>query len=199
MIKLCLVMVFVGSFGNNRLYLPIGVKDRANPDCIKLTDIGQYGLQRKARPKVPAHFHTGIDMKRPSQNYLNEPVYASGKGKIISVRNDGPFSQIIIEHVIRPADTLWTVYEHITGIICHAGDAVVESTIIARFFNKAELDKYGWQFDHLHFEILKVRPLKVKYNPRFPEYSYKTYAITCVTIAELHKKTMNPLEYFKRF
>jgi len=195
---LLLVGIVAGLHTNQPLFLPIGVKHRISLADIKLTGIGQFGLQRKARPTVPAHYHTGIDLKRPAQNYSNEPVFAAGKGKVISMRNDGPFSQIIIEHVLNRRDTLWTVYEHILGIHCHAGDLVTENTVIARFFNKAELDKYGWQFDHLHFEIMKVKPFKVKKNPAFPEYFYKTYDITCYTKEALMKRMINPLLYFKR-
>jgi murein DD-endopeptidase MepM/ murein hydrolase activator NlpD len=180
-----------------QLLLPIGVKDRANPDNVKLTEIGRFGLLRKARPKVPAHYHTGIDIKRPANNYANEPVYAAGKGKVISVREDGPFSQIIIEHVVKPCDTIWTVYEHILGIKCHVGDIISETSIIARFFNKDELNKYGWQFDHVHFEMMKAKPVKLRKNPRFPEYYYKTYNITCFTPAQLNRRMINPEEYFK--
>jgi murein DD-endopeptidase MepM/ murein hydrolase activator NlpD len=187
-----------GAVPGIRLYLPVKVKDRQSLENIKLTEIGLFELQRKARPTVPAHYHTGIDIKRPSNNYIDEPVYAAGKGKVISMRNDGPFSQIIIEHLLNQIDTLWTVYEHILGINCHAGDVVSENTVIARYFNKTELDKYGWQFDHLHFEILKKRPIRVKKNPKFPEYFYKTYAITCFTKAELKSRMINPIEYFKR-
>ena len=199
MVRICLALIFFVNVNNSsRLLLPIQVKDRTTIEPSQLTGIGQFGLKRKARPTVPVHFHTGIDLKRPSNKYANEPVYAAGQGKVISMRNDGPFSQIIIEHPLNSRDTLWTVYEHILGISCHAGETVTGNTVIARFFNKAELDKYGWQFDHIHFEIMKARPLKVKTNSKFPEYHYKTYAITCYTTDELHKRMINPLEYFKK-
>lgn len=195
--KLCLlILLFVAPVESRRFYLPVHIADRTNPESITLTNIGQYGVRRKARPTVPAHYHTGIDIKRPGLNYSNEPVYAVGKGKVISVRNDGPFSQIIVEHTTK-TDMLWSVYEHVLGITCHVGDIVTENTVIARFFNKAELDKYGWQFDHLHFEILKTKPLKVRHSIKFPEYYYQTYAITCFTIDDLCKRTINPMEYFK--
>lgn len=198
MAKLCmLVLLFIGTVSTDRLYLPVHVTDRTNASLISLTNIGQYGLKRKARPTVPSHYHTGIDIKRPTSNYINEPVYAAGKGRVISVRNDGPFSQVIIEHDFNN-DISWTVYEHILGITCHAGDNVTENTVVARFFNKSELEKYGWQFDHLHFEILKAKPLKVKKNVRFPEYYYQTYAVTCYSVDDLCKRTVNPMEYFKR-
>ena len=198
MIRICLLLFIFSFTPDVRLYLPVKVGDRTNSASIKLTGIGQFGLQRKARPTVPAHYHTGIDIIRPSKNYTDEPVYAAGKGKVISMRNDGPFSQIIIEHKINSKDTLWTVYEHILGIVCHTGDMVNENSTIARFFNKAELDKYGWQFDHLHFEIMKKKPLKLKATVRFPEYFYKTYAINCFSKEQLNNRMINPYAYFRK-
>jgi len=191
------LFLIVGSSENLHLSLPIGVKNRTSLENSKLTDIGQFGLLRKARSTVPAHYHTGIDLKRPTKNYINEPIYAAGKGKVISVREDGPFSQIIIEHIVKPRDTIWTVYEHILGIKCHVGKIVMENTTIARFFNRKELDKYGWQFDHVHFEILRIKPVKLKRSIKFPEYFYKTYAISCHTHDQLRMRMINPLEYFK--
>ena len=195
---LAVVFVWVAPVSGLQLHLPIGVACRTNAHNIYLTKIGAFGLIRKARPSVPAHYHTGIDLKRPTSNYTNEPVYASAKGKVISMRNEGPFSQIIIEHLIKTRDTVWTVYEHISVGNCHVGNAVAENTVIARFFNKAELDRYGWQFDHVHFEILKVRPLKIKPSKSQPECFYKTYAITCFTLDKLNSRMINPLGYFAK-
>ena len=199
MIRICLALTLL-VWGNkpDRLYLPLKTNNRTVLTDNQLTRIGKYGLLRKARPSVPAHYHTGVDLKRPAQNYTNEPVLAAGSGKIISVRNDGPYSQIIIQHSFVPGDTLWTVYEHLQGITCHVGQQVDVQTSIARFFTKDELNRYGWQFDHVHFEILRSKPLKIRSTPQQPEYFFKTFDIICYTLAELHKRTVNPMDYFQK-
>ena len=199
MVRVCLAFMFIiNMHGRQQLFLPIQVQDRTVLEERRLTVIGQYGLKRKARPTVPSHYHTGVDLKRPTKNYSNEPVFSGGVGKVLSVRSDGPFSQIIIQHVLSPGDTLWTVYEHILGIVCHSGQQVTENTVIARFFNKEELNKFGWQFDHVHFEMLKFKPVRLNANPKYPEYHFKTYAIVCYTQTDLHKYTINPMDYFRR-
>jgi hypothetical protein len=49
--------------------LPIAAADRKTWHGVKLTRIGLFGLERKARPGIPAHLHTGTDIKRPKDNY----------------------------------------------------------------------------------------------------------------------------------
>ncbi len=81
-------------------FLPINNKNRKLFSEIQLTEIGKFGLIRKARKTVPSHIHTGIDIKRPNKNYINEPVFAISQGEVISKRTDGPYAQLIIEHEI---------------------------------------------------------------------------------------------------
>jgi hypothetical protein len=49
-------------------YLPINLKNRQTWKSVQLTSIGQFGLLRKTRPGIPAHLHTGADIKRPNNN-----------------------------------------------------------------------------------------------------------------------------------
>ncbi|MCP3901695.1 MAG: M23 family metallopeptidase, partial [Desulfobacteraceae bacterium] len=148
-------------------FLPIGVENRQLWESVQLTSIGKFGELRKARSNIPAHYHTGIDIKRPNGNYENEYIFPIMYGKIISIRDDGPYAQIIIEHQ-NDQGTVWSVYEHIAEIKGAVGDSVNPYYPIARFMNKNELEQYGWQFDHLHFEILKIRPRHLKPNANTP-------------------------------
>jgi Peptidase family M23 len=179
--------------------LPVLVKDRHNCDLISLTRIGHFGEKRKERTSVPAHLHTGIDIVRPSGNYESEPVFSIYPGKVISLRNDGPFAQIIIEHSFGNGNKLWSVYEHIAGIAVKIGEQVDSEKAIARFMNKNELNKFGWQFDHVHFEILKVAPQKVKFSPTLPNRFFSTYNIECYTQETLRKYYFDPFEFFHSF
>lgn len=175
--------------------LPISVTDRQTWNDVQLTRIGFFGEKRKARQGIPAHLHTGIDLKRPGRNYDDEPVYAASQGNVISIRQDGPYAQVIIEHRMPQGGMAWTVYEHIAGITVSAGEVVSAYTPIARFMNKNELDKFGWQFDHVHFEILKHRPRALKLSARTPYRFYGTYNLECYTLSDLGKYYHNPIDF----
>jgi len=96
--QLLYFLIFLALPVKLQVYLPIELTDRSNISMIELSDIGDFGLMRKPRPNVPQHYHTGIDIKRPNNNYKNEPIYPIAKGKVISKRDDGPYANIIIEH-----------------------------------------------------------------------------------------------------
>jgi len=198
MIKSILItaILFFGFNTNPSFYLPINSLDRQSTRSLLLTSIGEFGLLRKERPGIPAHYHTGIDIKRPTDNYIDEPIFSINKGIVISVRKDGPYAQLIIEHGSN--QKFWTVYEHVAGIKVSLNEYVTPNLPIARFMNKNELDKYGWQFDHLHFEILKTKPIIIKKDPSNPERRYSTYGLHCFTKEDLSKYYYNPVEFLKR-
>ena len=189
--------IFFILFGGDLDYqLPVEADDRKSLDQIELTKIGEFGLLRKARPKVPAHYHTGIDIKRPSANYLDEPVFPIAEGVVISKRQDGPYAQIIVEH---EDGKFWTVYEHIAGIKVGLFDHVSPDTPIARFMNKEELNRYGWHFDHIHFEVLKVRPIQLKRESKHPNRLFASYTLVCYTKEDLYKYFYDPVDFFEKY
>lgn len=176
--------------------LPINTLERNSVSSLKLTKIGEFGLLRKERPKVPAHYHTGIDIKRPTSNYESEPIFSIFEGIVISKREDGPYTQLIIEH--GDDRKFWTVYEHIAGVEVNLFDHVNTNTKIARFMNRNELNKYGWQFDHFHFEVLKVQPFKLKRNNLKPERLFSSYTLVAYTKEDLNKYFYNPLGFLEK-
>jgi murein DD-endopeptidase MepM/ murein hydrolase activator NlpD len=198
MIKSILIILtlFNVSASRSNFYLPIKTSDRQSVNSISLTIIGEFGLVRKERPGIPAHFHTGIDIKRPTSNYQDEPVYSIYEGTVISVRQDGPYAQLIIEH--GSSQKFWTVYEHVAGIKVRLNEQVTPNLPIARFMNMYELNKYGWQFDHVHFEILKIKPIKIKPDNSNRERHYSSYSLLCLTKNELNKYFYNPIEFLSR-
>lgn len=173
------------------LQAPINTLDR-NPSQIQLTEIGDFGKERKARPGIPAHLHTGIDIKRPGNNYIYEPIFPIATGTIISKRTDGPYAQLILEHTLE-RDTFWTLYEHIAEILVEVGQTVETNTEIARYFNKEELDQHGWQFDHFHFEILKSAPFPIPPNSKTPERYFISNTLNCHDMEELTSHFYDPL------
>jgi hypothetical protein len=178
-----------------QIILPIQCQ---HPSDIKLSEIGDFGHIRKARKNVPEHYHTGIDIKRPSKNYTNEPVFTLADGVIISVRDDGPFAQIIIEH-LQNRLKFWTLYEHISGIAIKVNDKVKAGFPIARFMNREELNKYGWQFDHFHLEVLKIKPMPLKPDNKHPERFYTSYSLICYKKEDLDKYYYEPLSFFEKY
>ena len=135
------VFVFLLLLGSaNQYYVPFLSENRLSKTEIRLTAIGEFGIVRKSRPTVPQHLHTGIDIARPSKNYMNEPIFPIYQGIVISIRRDGPFAQIIIEHQKKSGEKFWTLYEHIAGIKVSLNENVVPTKPIARFMNTKELN-----------------------------------------------------------
>jgi murein DD-endopeptidase MepM/ murein hydrolase activator NlpD len=188
-----LFLVFISSI---YLLLPINSSNRNDISSIQLTKIGNFGEWRKERPGVPAHHHTGIDIMRPTKNYENEPIFPIANGKVISVRTDGPYAQIIIEHWLNGI-TVWTLYEHIAGVRVSVNDNVTPQKPIARFMNRNELDKYGWQFDHFHLEVMKVKPQQIKPTLKHPERFFNAYSLVCFTSNDLNRYYFDPLDFLK--
>ena len=178
---------------------PMGADRQLPPDEIKLTKIGDFGHPRKARSGIPAHLHSGIDIRRPQPNYDNEPVFTIYSGWVISLRNDGPFAQIIIEHQFPDGQKFWSAYEHVAGIRVEVGDTVSPENPIARFMNKGELDRFGWQFDHLHLEILKIPPRLIIPKDNRPQRCFMTYNLECYSWEDLEKYYYNPVEFMRRY
>ncbi len=176
--------------------IPISIENRHSIKSVKLTKIGQFGLLRKDRPSVPAHLHTGIDIKRPQNNYDCEPVYPASMGIVVSIRDDGPFAQIILVHNVSVGQKVWTVYEHVAKIQVEIGDSVETDTQIACFMSNAELDKYGWQFDHIHFEILKKRPLPIVPTKKHPQRLFTPFSLHCFNQEDLDRCYYNPTHFF---
>lgn len=196
---LCLILfcfIRVAAAGMSEWYLPIGIQDRQSTEGVELTDIGIFGMMRKARPGIPAHHHTGVDFKRPTGNYTDEPIYPAAAGTVISLRDDGPYAQIIIEHILSDSLKLWTVYEHVAGIVAQLHENVVPEKPIARFMTKDELDKYGWQFDHVHFEVMKITPRKRTPDKKRPFLHFGTYCLVCYNEKDLQHYYNHPFTFF---
>lgn len=179
-----------------QLFLPISVKDRKDFSKIQLTAIGSFGLMRKERKTVREHLHTGIDIKRPNNNYASEPIFPLSNGKVISKRTDGAYAQLMIEHE-NGSKKFWTIYEHISGIQVKVNDKVDTDHPIARFMNREELNKLGWQFDHFHLEVLKVKPYALIPDKNHPERFYSSYSLICFTKQDLGKYYYDPMEFIK--
>lgn len=197
MLHLPLVLLLLVPSNPHPILLPVVVTDRDRFHELQLTNIGSFGLSRKARPTVPAHLHTGVDIQRPRPNYNEEPIFSIAPGVVISKRDDGAFAQLIIEHTI-DGEKVWTVYEHVAGIAVKLGERVSTSKPIARFMTKQELDRFGWQFDHFHFEVLKIQPTPLKVDPKLPDRKFVSHSLNCHTKADLDSHFFNPMEFLRK-
>jgi hypothetical protein len=77
------------------------------------------------------------------------------------------------------------------------GDIVSPHEPIARFMNRQELDRYGWQFDHVHFEVLKVCPRPLKPTNKTPLRFFNTYSLECHTESDLEKYYYDPIAFME--
>ncbi len=200
--KFCLLLIILAavlalstSQQDAGFLLPVAVTDRSRLGAIELTPIGAFGLKRKARPGIPAHLHTGVDIRRPTRNYFAEPIFPLAAGQVISMRDNGPYAQLIIEHTPEEGRRLWTVYEHTAGIRNSTGDPVNPHQPMARFMHREELNRYGRQFDHFHFEILKTPPRPVPPDNKLPFRFFAGYRLLCYTPPGLRKHYFDPLEF----
>jgi hypothetical protein len=179
-------------------YIPINTANRQSLENVQLSPIGLFGLVRQARPGIPAHLHTGVDLKRPNNNYIDEPVFPAAKGTVISLRDDGPYAQIIIQHSLGNSTSIWTVYEHVAGIQIRLNESVDPHRPIGRFMTRDELNKYGWQFDHIHFEVMRVKPKPRQPDKTKPSLYYETYCLECYTQTDLHERYYHPLDFLQQ-
>ena len=136
------------------------------------------------------HLHTGIDLINPRDGSGGK-VYAAASGKIVSIYAKEPHFSIMIRHRLPSEETIWTVYVHVTKVKVKEGDLVSNDTIIAHLMDKSQLKKYGWEFNHLHFEVLKY--------PRISETGkYLSFSTECKTKKEVEKHFYNPVTFLQK-
>lgn len=160
-------------------FSPLG-NDRSDYTKLKNRITGNYGDYR--RSNVPGHKHSGIDIK----GNFNEPVYSIGKGTVTHIFRRFPHKTIYIRHSHSKNMPFYSVYTHVKDIKIRIGDNVSEDTIIARIFNKKELEYSNFGTPpHLHFEIRHNIDDK-------GEASFKS-----MSISELNEYCIDPLIFFK--
>jgi len=177
--------------------VPVNYPHRDRVNEVKLSAIGAFGLPRKARATVPAHLHTGVDILRPTGNYDQEPIHPAHAGRIISILDDGPYSYVVLEHQTAQG-ICWTLYEHFHVLVHTLGQQVNTNDTLGYYFNKRELNVHGWQFDHVHFEVMKVAPPVMKPTARAPLRAYGSYTITTYTKQDLDRRLENPLHFLQQ-
>jgi hypothetical protein len=77
------------------------------------------------------------------------------------------------------------------------GDSVSPQRPLGRFMNDEELHQHGWQFEHLHFEILKRHPQPVLPTKNMLMRRFKSYNLECYTRDDLERHYYDPREFFQ--
>lgn len=135
------------------------------------------------------HFHTGIDIMNPKGG-LCEKIFAASRGEVVSIYTIEPNRGVMIKHILPSRETVYSVYVHVTNVQVKIGDIVTSDTVIATLMDKQQLNNFGWEYNHLHFEILK--------KPRTCEIGkILSYSTKCRTIKEVEKHFYNPIDFLQ--
>lgn len=170
--------------------LPLNTTDRQDWSTIFLEPDAHFKALRAPFDLVKLHYHTGIDLLNKTIESFGEPVYAIAAGKVIAIKDPPPQRRITIEHLLPNGEKVWSVYIHIIDEKVKIGDIVDSETVIARLMNATELEYYGWDYNHVHLEIMKVLP------PYVSEF-YQRKTFSCYTLEEVNKYFYDPKEYLK--
>jgi len=171
--------------------LPIKTGDRTDWSTVVLEHDAHFKAPRAPFDSVKLHFHTGIDLQNGNTIQPGEPVYPIAAGKVIAIEDPPPQRRITIEHRYTNRKKVWSVYIHIIEERVNVGDSVDTGTAIARLMNPAELETYGWDYNHVHLEIMKKLP------PHVSEF-YQRKTFSCYNEKEVDKYFYDPHEFLRK-
>lgn len=154
-----------------------------------------FKTKRSAFTNVKLHYHTGVDIQaNGSAGKLDSPgmpIFAVAAGKVVAVEDELPQRRITIEHKLPDGTVVWSVYCHIAGECVVPHEVVDSETIIARRMNGRELDQYGWEYNHVHLEILKKMP-------DFLDAFYQRKTFTCYSEEDVNEYFYDPIKFLNR-
>ena len=127
---------------------------------------------------------------KPNQN-TGAKVYAASNGKVVSIYAREPNRSIMIRHTLSTGAIVHSIYAHITNIHVSVGDMVDSDTVIAHLMNAEQLNRYGWFFNHVHFEILKAEP-RVGETGKLLSYS-----VECRTEKQAKQHFYDPIAFLR--
>lgn len=172
--------------------LPLDTADRQDWSSVFFEHDAAFKTMRSAFGKVKLHYHTGTDIQTNGERGFWDkpgmPIYAVAAGKVVAIEDPLPQRRITIEHKLADGTITWSAYCHIAEERVSVNQIVDTETVIARRMNGAELDQYGWEYNHIHLEILKKLPV---YVPDY--YSRKTF--TCYTETDVDEYFYDPVAF----
>ena len=162
-----------------RFYTPFKEKNRRKYKSIMKRLVSRYGAYRNTL--IVGHKHAGIDLR----TYLRQRIYAIGVGKVVYMHISHPHFTVFVKHWLPDGTIIYSSYKHITTLRVNIGDWVTHRTVLARAYDKGEYEDSGYPVNHLHFEM------------RTSIDDMGEASSSSMTMEELDKHCMDPLEFFK--
>ena len=188
-------LIFYGFVSFNRPIaniwkLPLETDNRQNWSTIIMEPDAHFKALRAPFENVKLHYHTGIDLQSRNNNRPEESIYPIAAGKVIAIEDPPPQRRITIEHILPDRTKVWSVYIHIMAEKVKVGHIVNTETVIARLMNPVELENFGWEYHHIHLEIMKKLP-------PFASEFYERKTFTCYTEDEVDEYFYDPVVFLR--
>ena len=160
--------------------IPFNTRNRYDIRTIRVISI--FGDHRESYLK--GHIHTATDMI-PANKTGQVVVYPMAEGVVCSIQLDHPHKTIVIKHLMKNGQLIYTSYKHLMELYVTVGTQVDQHTKIARLYTREETKKYRGNYDHLHLEIRKSF------------YDYGCASWLTMNIKELNELFYNPMVFMK--
>jgi len=160
--------------------VPFDTRNRYDIRTIRVISI--FGDHRESYLK--GHIHTATDMI-PTNKTSQVVVYPMAEGVVCSIQLDHPHKTIVIKHLLKNGQLIYTSYKHLKELYVTIGTQVDQHTKIARLYTREETKKYRGNYDHLHLEIRKSF------------YDYGCASWLTMNSKELNELFYNPMVFMK--
>lgn len=175
--------------------LPLDTGDRTDWSTLLFEHDANFKDYRKTwNPRKPRR-HTGVDLQNGGDwgrlGGPGEAVYAMGPGRVFGIYGKPPNRRVIIAHQLPSGKKFWSCYLHVEAIRVRPGQRVDAWTVIARRLNSRELRKYGRDYNHLHFEILRRLP-------PWRNHKYRWMSQYCYSTKQVDRYFHNPETFLKQ-
>ena len=158
--------------------VPFDTKDRYDIRSIRVVSV--FGDHRESYLK--GHIHTATDLTpvhKPALTY----IYPMAVGVVCSIHLGHPHKTIVIKHLLKNGQLVYTSYKHLQEIYVNVGTQVDQHTKLARLYTHEETKKYKGNYDHLHLEIRKSF------------YDYGCASWLTMNTADLNELFYNPIVF----
>jgi len=130
--------------------VPFDTKDRYDIHTIRVISV--FGDHRDSYLK--GHIHTATDII-PATKQSQVIVYPMAEGVVCSIHLGHPHKTIVIKHLLKNGQIIYTSYKHLQEIYVTNGMQVNQQTKLARLYTRKESKRFNGSYDHLHLEIRK--------------------------------------------
>jgi len=160
--------------------VPFDTRNRYELRTIRVISV--FGDHRESYLK--GHIHTATDMI-PANKKGQVVVYPMAEGVVCSIQLDHPHKTIVIKHLLKNGQLIYTSYKHLMELYVTVGTQVDQHTKIARLYTREETKKYRGNYDHLHLEIRKSF------------YDYGCASWLTMNTKDLNELFYNPMVFMK--